>query len=388
MYINFWYPIGRSIDITGDRPHAARVLGLPFVAFRDAAGRAHVLAETCVHRGGSLGKGRVLDNCVVCPYHGWRYDAAGRCVRIPALGDDARPPARAKVDSYPVEERYGIVFAFLGDLPEAERPPVYGIEEFGTAGWRASEVEIIDLKVYYERSVENGLDPAHNEFVHPSQGSPKTRPEVLRDRLQLSEWPWGGRFWIPFAEQHSWTTTLGDLRSLPGELGAGSGHHGPNTLITWINFSKQNAFHQYMFEAPVDEWNTRVFFMNLRNCMLDPKFDASTRTANLNAINEDRLILESLYPVRTPETNTREILVPGDQAVLKFREWLGQWETRGWRIDRKVLRDNHGDVAYAIPCPERRTTGNWVLDPVPLVPADPAKAARPAEACDETLERR
>jgi len=62
-------------------------------------------------------------------------------------------------------------------------------------------------------------------------------------------------------------------------------------------------------------------------------------------------------------------MMPADKAVLRYREWLKQWENQGWRIDLDTLRAKRGDVAFAIPCPARRTSGNWVLDPVPLMPA-------------------
>ena len=55
MYINFWYPMIRSEDLGPDKPERAKVLGLNFAVFRDSKGRAHVLSDTCVHRGGSLG---------------------------------------------------------------------------------------------------------------------------------------------------------------------------------------------------------------------------------------------------------------------------------------------------------------------------------------------
>jgi hypothetical protein len=86
-------------------------------------------------------------------------------------------------------------------------------------------------------------------------------------------------------------------------------------------------------------------------------------------------VLVNLNPVRTPENNVKEILLAPDQAVVRYREFLGEWERRGWRVDLKKLRETAGDVAYAIPCPDRRTSGNWVLDPIPLLPADPAVAA-------------
>ena len=136
MYINFWYPICTTTELTAASPVKARVLTLPFVAFRDADGKAHVLSDTCVHRGGALHKGKLVDGRLACPYHGWQFDGAGRCARIPSLGAEGYIPARAKVDSYPVIERYGIVFAFLGDLSETERPALYdgaGVRPAGLA---------------------------------------------------------------------------------------------------------------------------------------------------------------------------------------------------------------------------------------------------------------
>ena len=73
MYINFWYPVGTSEQITAEKPFRTKILSLNFVAFRDQAGKAHVLSDTCVHRGGSLSKGWVKDDCVV-----WRYSYALR----------------------------------------------------------------------------------------------------------------------------------------------------------------------------------------------------------------------------------------------------------------------------------------------------------------------
>ena len=113
---------------------------------------------------------RIVNGCVVCPYHGWEFNGEGKCVNIPSIGYGKKTPARAKVDAYPVQEKYGIVFAFLGDLPEEERPPLLNVEEYDDPAWRANTVLVLDVPYYYERSIENGLDPAHNEFVHPTHG--------------------------------------------------------------------------------------------------------------------------------------------------------------------------------------------------------------------------
>ena len=363
MYINFWYPICTTRHLQDGGPLRARVLGLQFVAFSDAAGVAHVLADTCVHRGGSLGKGQVKDDCIVCPYHGWRYSGDGRCQLIPSLDANSNPPARAKVDSYPVQEKYGIVFAFLGDMPEEERPPIFAIEEFQQEGWRASEIMILDVPCFYERSIENGLDFAHNEFVHPLQGSPK----VYMDTMKIEEIPWGVKISARMGEDDASHSRMENVTRDPNTLGASSLHHGPNTLVTTINFSATNCLTQYFFEAPVDENHTKIYFVNMRNCMLDPAMDDRVRDINLNITAEDIDILENLFPVRTPVTTTREILMPADEGILRFRQGLNDWRARGWRVDSKRLRKVSGDVAYAIPCPERRASGNWVLEPVPVL---------------------
>ncbi len=65
MFINFWYPVALATDVSADKPTRAQVFGLPFVVFRDLDGQARVLADTCVHRGGSLSKGRQGRQCRV-----------------------------------------------------------------------------------------------------------------------------------------------------------------------------------------------------------------------------------------------------------------------------------------------------------------------------------
>ena len=367
MYINFWYPICTSEELKATEPLSAQILGLPFVAFRDAEGIAHVLANTCVHRGGSLSKGWVKDGCLVCPYHGWRYSGDGKCQLVPSLENGSKIPARAKVDSYPVQEQYDIVFAFLGDLPEEERPPMYEIEEYEDEAWRVTETIILDIGCFYERSMENGVDPVHNEFVHPIQGSPKPIP----GSVEYPDTPWGTGVTGKMTEVGTKATGVeaDAMKSDPATLSAGSWHHGPNTLITWITFGEGRSLHQYMFEALIDGDHTKVYLVNLRSFNLEPKHDDFIREANLRVTVEDIGVLEGLHPVRTPETRTKEILIAGDQGVARYRDSLEGLNARGWRLDTKALQENHGDVAYAIPCPERRNSGNWVLESVPLMPA-------------------
>ena len=371
MYINFWYPVATSEDVTNEAPFRTCILTMNFVAFRDANGDARVLSDTCIHRGGALGTGKIKGDSVECPYHGWQYDGSGQCTHIPSIGEDTTPPARAKVDSYPVQEKYGIVFAFLGDLPDAERPPLWDIAEYDEDDWRANNLVVFEVDYYYERSVENGLDPAHNEFVHPKQGAPGMVQDFKNNPVPMEDiGNWGSKFMIPFVQIKKQQGLMDDqaVRD-PEDLAAGSGHLGPNQLITWLHFSKENKFHQYFFEAPIDENRTRIFFVNMRHFMMEPEHDQRIVDINMEIAQEDIDLLEKLNPIRTPDTNTKEVLVPADAPVVRYREYLKAWNSNGWRIDTKKLRDTHGDIAFAIPCPGRRTSKNWVLDEIPRIKA-------------------
>lgn len=364
MYINFWYPVCMADELGSDEPLQVQLLGLKFVAFRDSSGAAHVLSDTCVHRGGSLGKGKVMGDCLACPYHGWQYAGDGRCRLIPSAAE-SKPPARAKVDSYPVEERYGIVFAFLGDLAESERPPLYSIKEFGVDGWRPNKTVILNVGCYYERSVENGLDPVHNEFVHPAQGF----PPMHKDTFRSWDDDWGAGFEAYFGDPKLENTTFAKEKNRTGELKAGSWFHGPNVLVTSIFVNADSNFVQIFFEAPVDDAHTKIFFINMRNFALDPAMDDKVIEVNLRITSEDIGILENLYPVRTPDNKTHELMTASDEIIVRYRGWLNKWEANGWRIDRAALARDAGDVAYAIPSPARTASGNWVLPAVPLKPA-------------------
>ncbi len=375
MFINFWYGAILGQDLT-DKPVKRRMLGQDFVLFRDTQGVAHCLANTCVHRGGSLGSGKTVGDLVECPYHGWRFDAEGRCMRIPSLGLAAQVPGRARVDAYPVVERYGVVFAFLGDLPEAERPPMMEIPEWGQEGWR-STIQYYEWDLHYKRSIENGLDTAHNEFVHPTHGFSYEHEDSYRVApLKLVETDWATGFFSdmfapPLAEAKMREASG---RRQPGTIRVGTGHHGVANLWTYINPTPQMHIYQYFYETPVEEGRTSLYFITLRNFLVLPENDQRMMDRNEYVTFQDRDVLMGLNPLTSPVAPNKEFFVPADSCVGRYRQLIRQWEDRGWRIDSEEVNRNRKAVAYAIPSPSRRHQKGWVLDPVPLIPARPRTA--------------
>jgi phenylpropionate dioxygenase-like ring-hydroxylating dioxygenase large terminal subunit len=380
MFINFWYAAALSGEVTAENPRKVKMLGQNFVLFRDTKGIARCVSDICVHRGASLSVGKIKGDTVECPYHGWKFDGSGACTMIPSLGVKGKPPPRAKVDAYPTQEKYGLVFAFLGDLPENERPPLMEIPEWGREGWRCINLEY-KWKANFERSIEAGLDPAHAEFVHSGMKFAGTDEEyVLPDRFDV--------------RRDKWSTTLQiQLRTVPlpsrPELGnanitsvkpqanvvtAISSFYGPNCTITRLRFSESDEVCQYMWETPEDEFHVAKHLVSVRTIVTDPMFDESFNKRNLFVADEDKRVVEYVDPMVYPNTLTKEVFVPADGQIAAYREYLKDWENRGWRIDSRKVEVDQGRVAYCIPSPERRTSGNWAIDAVPLICAGAAVA--------------
>jgi phenylpropionate dioxygenase-like ring-hydroxylating dioxygenase large terminal subunit len=385
MFINFWYPAARAADIT-DKPLKRRMLGQDFVLFRDAGGTARCLANTCVHRGGSLAGGKLRNGNVECPYHGWQFDGEGHCKRIPSLGIDAKIPGRARVDAYPTIERYGLVFAFLGDLSEAERPPIMEIREWGQEGWRAT-TQYFEMDFDYKRSIENGLDPAHNEFVHPTHGFSYANEDSYKvEAPNLVETEWGTGFFNkmhapPLAEKKMQETSG---RSEAAIINVGTGHHGCASIWTFINPTPTMHIYQYAYEAPIDDSRTSIYLINMRNFLTEPEHDERMTGRNQYVAFQDRDVLLDLRPVLTPRTLNHELLMPADRCIGRYRQLVQDWENRGWRIDLDEVERNRRKVAYAIPSPARRTHKGWMLEAIPLLPVRSVKDAAAPAAVSKT----
>jgi phenylpropionate dioxygenase-like ring-hydroxylating dioxygenase large terminal subunit len=200
---------------------------------------------------------------------------------------------------------------------------------------------------------------------------------------------WGFWFWHPFDapplpdEKHETAagsggdTPWGKVKADRSVVKAGGGTYGPNVMPTYINIDPPRGFRQYFFEQPVDVDKTRIFFLNMRNFMLEPEKDGPIHARNKVIAGQDIAILNELYPRMTPISNTKEVLMPADGPIAAYREWLAKFDDMGWRIDwEEFSRRNGVNTAFAIPSPARRNSGNWVLEPVPLLEGREARKQR------------
>jgi vanillate O-demethylase monooxygenase subunit len=163
----YWYPVALSREI-GDGPHAVRLLDESLVLYR-SDGQVVIANDICPHRGVPLSVGRGDGNGITCAYHGLRFGADAACKHVPAH-PDSKIPSRLNLRSYPVVERYGLVWTCLRPTPETPTA-VPDMPHWNDPTFQQITCPEFDVAVFAGRQVEGFLDVAHFGFVHTETAS-------------------------------------------------------------------------------------------------------------------------------------------------------------------------------------------------------------------------
>jgi phenylpropionate dioxygenase-like ring-hydroxylating dioxygenase large terminal subunit len=364
MIKNQWYVAADASEI-GDAPVNRRLCGLDFVLFRAKDGSIACLSDICIHRGASLSRGLNQNGEVECPYHGWRFGKNGRCTRIPSLGADAKISPRARVDSYPVQEKYGWVWVFLGDLPEAERPPLPVFEEWEKPQWRKIRGEF-KWNANYARIVENGIDPSHAAFVHPSFGD-REKPEIHDfDVDQDAHSAYATVTFLPPDYKGMWKM----IRPKRSPVVVRNGFHvsGAHVRIE-VNITKSWKMVIFDVNTPIDETTTLTRWIMARNFMTSSMFDADSTKRTLKIFLQDQAIMEHVTPELLPTFLHEEVSVKSDAIMVAWRNKRRELIEKGWSIDIDAWRRDEDKRALVMPCPARANpeeSKEFLLRPVPF----------------------
>lgn len=161
----YWIPFLLARDVPADgQPYRVRLLGEDLVAFRDNEGRVGLVDHACPHRGAPMVFGRNEDGGLRCVYHGWKFSVEGRCLEMPAEPANSRMPAAMRIKSYPVRERNGVLWTYMGPEPE-QAPPLPSVE------WNMVPEEQVALSVRVQecnwlQALEGEIDSAHAAILH------------------------------------------------------------------------------------------------------------------------------------------------------------------------------------------------------------------------------
>ncbi|MCF6320681.1 MAG: aromatic ring-hydroxylating dioxygenase subunit alpha [Rhizobiaceae bacterium] len=159
----YWMPAALSDELAGNRPVVpVTLLGEKLVLFRNENGALGLIGRHCPHRGADMCYGRLEDNGLRCPFHGWHFDVSGQCVEQPAEPEGSHMHEQIKTTAYPVVEKNGIVWAYMG---KGEAPQFPALDCFN-----APHSHVFAFKGKWEcnwlQALEVGIDPAHASFLH------------------------------------------------------------------------------------------------------------------------------------------------------------------------------------------------------------------------------
>ncbi len=302
----WWWPVARLEDL-GTEPMALQLLGQSLVLWRGESGRASLLTDRCPHRGARLSMGRVRQDSLQCPYHGWRFDTMGRCVAI-AAQPGFEPPASSAACSHRLVQSHGMWWAALGQ-PAHEPPRLSQTPE------RRLIYGPFDVATSAPRAVENFLDTAHFAFVHDGWLGDVNRPEVPPYEVSLTP---DGR---PLIERYrAWQPRASASAQSGGWVEYRYEVLSPFSALLSKRDQSGGAQDSYVIWAcPQTPESSRLWFAQYTS-------DSSTPDDDLRAFQEaifaqDRPVLESQQPKTLPLDGS-EAMSSADRLSAAYRRYL------------------------------------------------------------------
>jgi phenylpropionate dioxygenase-like ring-hydroxylating dioxygenase large terminal subunit len=185
-----WFAIAWSHELDAGALRPYRAFGRDLVLWRDTDGAAHLHDAFCPHLGAHLGHGGRVDGCaLVCPFHGWEFDAEGRNTCIPY---SERTNGKARLHGYPIVERNGLVMAWYHPSDEVPLWDIPAVPEFEVdhPEWAPPVTRSFIIDTAWQEMAENGVDAAHFRYVHGTAEVPvleRYEPDGHRSHMRSKQ---------------------------------------------------------------------------------------------------------------------------------------------------------------------------------------------------------
>lgn len=327
---NAWYPAAWSRDI-GRSLSKRRILGDDVVLYRKEAGAVCALEDVCPHRLLPLSYGRLRGDAVECGYHGLTFDCSGKCVRVP--GQDIIPPT-ARVRSYPIEERMGLAWIWMGDPALADASQIFDLPQYYDPAWSAVEGDALAIEANYLSLADNLCDPSHVSFVHLSTlGNAQSENipvhfEVHPEQRKVLTWRWVlDAPAIPLFQKFG---------NFTGNVDRWHFYHYYAPSIAVIDFGsalagtgapegrRDNCIQIYAchFITPVDENRSIDHWLHVKNFHADDATNQALSAQFRIAFQEDKEILEAIEINERRMADRRPIRLAIDGSPIRMRKMV------------------------------------------------------------------
>lgn len=188
----YWHPIAAVSEMEEKETKAVRLMGEDLVLYRDLSGNYGLVDRQCAHRRADLSYGFVEKEGIRCNYHGWLFNADGRCTEAPfedMANASVNQKDRIRLKAYRAQAHAGLIFAYMGPEPA---PLIPNWEPFT---WKNGFVQIVfsEIPCNWFQCQENSIDPVHFEWMHDNwsvrlKGGGKYAPKHLKIDFEESEY--------------------------------------------------------------------------------------------------------------------------------------------------------------------------------------------------------
>ncbi|HBE19732.1 MAG TPA: (2Fe-2S)-binding protein [Cyanobacteria bacterium UBA11149] len=314
-YRSCWYPICFVQDLPKNKPYSFSLYEEPLVLFRNETGTLICLTNRCPHRAAKLSDGQIIDGKIECLYHGWQFGINGECLHIPQLAPDAKIPVNACVESFPVVQRQGMIWLWIGEAKKADERLIPIIPELDNPAFVSTDY-IRELPYDQNYLIENFIDPAHVYISH--DGSEANRQDAQPLEIEVLE-----------------SCAMGIRGKFRGMLKVNGRYQrldfiAPNLVHYRLSFAKPDWLAGLaLYTVPLGRGRSRVILRRYRNFFtgqmkLKPRW--------LEHLRQNRVLEEDLPLILGQQTeiarlgkSLQEIFLPlktSDVLVTEYRKWL------------------------------------------------------------------
>jgi 5,5'-dehydrodivanillate O-demethylase len=320
----YWHVVAASGELTAAKPKKrVKILNEDLVLYRDKSGGYGLVAEKCSHRGVSLYYGFIEPDGIRCAYHGWKYDACGKCIDQPFENPEAGFKDKIQHPAYPVEQLGGLLFAYLGP---PEKKPLLPKWDLLVRLDGKKQVDLCEqLRCNWLQAMENSVDPTHTYFLHSHTLKLKGDPDhvpfhyrmVSKIDFDLVVTP----TWAGIQKQRIFAD-----EAAPAET--------PHPLVfPNILFVPVRTGYSLHFRTPIDDCNTQVFQYRYMptpdgSNVVQPDQAAIVEIGTTdengefhmdNFTSQDHMAWETQGSIAD---RAKEHLAEGDRGIIMFRKLL------------------------------------------------------------------
>jgi phthalate 4,5-dioxygenase oxygenase subunit len=351
----YWIPALMSSELeAGGQPVRLRLLGENFLAFRSPDGTVGIVDHQCAHRCASLFYGRNEEGGIRCVYHGWKFDRTGQCIEMPSEPPETDYKDRVKIRSAAVQERYGVVWAYLGPRETPPRMSHFDMEELSED---QLEISFLFRECNWLQALEGDIDTCHVGFLHLGGMGPelfeegsinyyRQLPANLAPKYEAMETDYGtmycamrpagesiyhrvGQFampfwtaapseemgavrwraWVPVDDEHSMLIVIGGLRAPPLTVDK-HGQPLPGAVV------------ELTVLANTTDWHGRFRLANnpRNDHLIDRQVQREKNYTGIQGIPvQDQAVTESMGPI---VNRTKEHLGTSDRMIMLTRRRL------------------------------------------------------------------